>query len=127
MEVVSEIANHFQRKTCFSFVPFKSPVRATHPYYQTMFFFYAFDLTDEMPSMLKKSIERHTVDGVYIVMDHLVDHQFLEHVLIQVYTSGNPNVPDSFSFSRDTRCIPSKRPSHVHIGESAHRQFVVEV
>lgn len=127
MEVVSKISNHSRRQTVFSLFISEMPVRTTHPYFQAILLFDTFDLSHEMPAMLKNSIESHTVDCVYIMMDHFMDHQFLEHFLIQVYTSGYPNMPYSFSFWCDTCRIPSKRPSHVHIGESAHREFVVEV
>ena len=47
-----------------------------------MFLFDAFDLTYEMPPMTEESVEGYAINKVHIMMNHLMDQQLLEHILI---------------------------------------------
>ena len=62
------------------------PMWTANPYVQTVLLLDAFDLTDEMPSMTEKSVEEHSINSTDVMVDHLVDQQFPEHLLIQVDT-----------------------------------------
>jgi hypothetical protein len=62
------------------------PMGRADAYVQTVLFLDAFDLTDEMPSMTEKSVEEHSINSTDVMVDHLVDQQFSEHLLIQVDT-----------------------------------------
>ena len=62
------------------------PMWTTNPYVQTVLLLDTFDLTDEMPSMTEESVEEHSINSTDVMVDHLVDQQFPEHLLIQVDT-----------------------------------------
>lgn len=55
-------------------------------YVQTVLLLDTLDLTDEMPAMTEESVEEHSINSTDVMVDHLVDQQFPEHVLIQVDT-----------------------------------------
>lgn len=86
MEAVSYECNEFARESDFGFLVSVKPVWIAYPDIQSVLFLDALDLTDEVLSMTKKSIEEYTIDGADIVVDHLVNQQFSEHPLIQVDT-----------------------------------------
>ena len=62
------------------------PMWTANPYVQTVLLLDTFDLTDEMPSMTEESVEKNSINSTDVMVDHLVDQQFPEHLLIQVDT-----------------------------------------
>ena len=62
------------------------PMGRADAYVQTVLLLDTFDLADEMPSMTEESIEEHSINSTDVMVDHLVDQQFPEHLLIQVDT-----------------------------------------
>ena len=62
------------------------PMWTANTYVQTVLLLDTFDLTDEMPSMTEESVEEHSINSTDVMVDHLVDQQFPEHLLIQVDT-----------------------------------------
>ena len=62
------------------------PMWTANTYVQTVLLLDTLDLTDEMPAMTEKSVEEHSINSTDVMVDHLVDQQFPEHVLIQVDT-----------------------------------------
>ena len=87
MESVSEECDGFAREGDFGLLVFVEPVGIAYPYIQTILLLNTIDLTHEMPSMAEEAIEEYAVDGVDIVVDHLVNQQLPEHFLIQFDTS----------------------------------------
>ena len=62
------------------------PMGRADAYVQTVLLLDTFDLMDEMPSMTEESVEEHSINSTDVMVDHLVDQQFPEHLLIQVDT-----------------------------------------
>ena len=62
------------------------PMWTANTYVQTVLLLDTLDLTDEMPAMTEESVEEHSINSTDVMVDHLVDQQFPEHVLIQVDT-----------------------------------------
>ena len=87
----------------------------------------AFDLTHEMSPMTEESVEEHTINSTDIMVDHLMNQQLPKHFFIQVDALGYPNVPHLLPVAFGMGGVCSKGVSHVIIGESTHRQLVVEV
>lgn len=92
-----------------------------------MLFFDALYLSNEMTPMTEESVEEHTINSTDIMVDHLMDQQLPKHFFIQVDALGYPNVPHLLSVAFDLGGVCSKGIFHVIIGESTHRQLVVEV
>jgi hypothetical protein len=58
------------------------PVREDNGNLQTKLFLKAIDLTDKMTTMTEEAIKGYAVDEMHIMMNHLVDQQIPEHILI---------------------------------------------
>ena len=83
MESVSEECDGFAREGDFGLLVFVEPVGIAYPYIQTILFLNTLDLTDEMPAMTEESVEEHSINSTDVMVDHLVNQQLPEHLLIQ--------------------------------------------
>ena len=83
MEFVSQDVDDFEGYThWFGLFSLEMPLWTTYQYLQTMFFFDAFDLADEMPAMTEEPVEEDSINSTDVMVDHLMNQQFSKHFLI---------------------------------------------